>query len=179
VPAHDTTPICAKVDGPQDAKGRVQGIMSGRHYTRAVGPSGPESVVITQPDQWQSLIRRLVAADRVGLAAMIERWMDPTKAVTTSRALETWHNTTAAAFVEKVKSMDLAWSTPLDENYYQLSYEFVLGSDEQIAGREMIDILERANSEMRDLRLVAAMATARIRACLSLQAALTKAWGGL
>lgn len=151
VPAHGTTPICAKADGPQDGKGKVQGIVSGRHYTRGVGPSGPESVVITQPDHWQSLIRRLVAADRAGLAAMMDRWMDPKKVAPTTDMLEAWHEAAAAAFRDLVKSKGLKWSTSLVENYYQLSYEFVLGSEERIPGREMIDILERANSEMRDL----------------------------
>jgi hypothetical protein len=151
VPAHASTPICSKADGPQDDKHKVQGIVSGRHYTRMVGPSGPARVVITQPDQWQSLIRRLVAAERAGLAAMIERWMDPRKAAPTNGSLEAWHNAAAVAFRNQVKSKGHKWPAPLDENYYQLSYEFILGTVERHAARGLISILERANSEMRDL----------------------------
>ena len=152
VPAHGPAPICAKADGPQVAKGRVQGIVSGRYYIRAVGNSGPESVVLTRPDQWQSLIRRLVVADTASLSAMIERAVAPQQTVAhAAPALEAWHNATATAFIERVKTKKLPWSVPLIQNYYQLSYEFVLGEHEQIPGKDMIELLKRANSEMRDL----------------------------
>jgi hypothetical protein len=152
VPSHGTTPVCAKADGPQDAKGRVQGIMSGRYYIRAVGNSGPESAVLTRPEQWHSLIRRLLTADRAALAAMIERAIDPRPAAAPAvTALDAWHDATAAAFVARVNEKKLAWSVPLAQNYYQLSYEFVLAENERIAGKDMLDILQRANSEMRDL----------------------------
>ncbi len=151
VPAHGATPVCAKADGPQDAKGRVQGIMAGRYYIRSIGNSGPESAVLTRPEHWHPLIRRLVTADRAALAAMIERALDPKPSAPASTALDGWHQAAGAAYVARVREKKLPWSVPLDQNYYQLSYEFVLGESERIAGSEMLDILQRANSEMRDL----------------------------
>lgn len=151
VPAHGATPVCAKADGPQDTKGRVQGIVSGRHYIRGVGNSGPESVVITQPDQWQSVIRRLVATERGSLAMIVDQWLKPQSAAPPGNMLEEWHSAAAVAFANLVQATGLTWSTPLNANYYQLSYEFVLDSSEEIAAREMMDVLKRANSEMRDL----------------------------
>jgi predicted HTH transcriptional regulator len=38
VPSHGSVPVCARRDGPQDTKGRPQGILSGRYYTK--GPAG-------------------------------------------------------------------------------------------------------------------------------------------
>ena len=152
VPAHGATPICAKADGPQDSKGRVQGIVSGRYYIRAVGNSGPESAGLTRPDQWHSLIRRLVTADRASLAAIIERAITPQNTIApNTTALEAWHDATGSAYAARVKEKKLPWSTPLDRNYYQLSYEFALAESNSIAGKDMIDVLQRANSEMRDL----------------------------
>jgi Putative DNA-binding domain len=103
VPAHGATPVCAGADGPQDPKGRVQAITSGRYYIRAVGNSGPESVALTRPDQWHALIRRLLTADRAALAAIIERAIDPARPEAKSAtALDAWHDMTAAAFVTRV-----------------------------------------------------------------------------
>ena len=117
-----------------------------------MGGSGPESVVLTKPDQWQSLIRRLVAAERANLAAIIDRWLAPKRAAPTAPELEAWHNAAATTFVNQVKTLDVKWPVPLDHNYCQFSYEFVLGPDvQQYAARGLINTLERASAEIKDL----------------------------
>jgi hypothetical protein len=83
---------------------------------------------------------------------MIGHLIDPRKpAALPASVLETWHGAAAAKFLRLVKSSGLKWLTPLDQNYFQLSYEFVLARNEKIAAPEMLDVLQRANSEMRDL----------------------------
>jgi predicted HTH transcriptional regulator len=44
VPSHGSVPICARRDGPQDAKGRPQGIVSGAYYIRKPGPASEQIV---------------------------------------------------------------------------------------------------------------------------------------
>jgi integrase len=61
VPSHGPTPVCAKAGGPQDAKGRPQGITSGQYYTRV---NGPKSEPIKTPEQWAPIIRRCVMNER-------------------------------------------------------------------------------------------------------------------
>ena len=74
VPSCGTSPVCAKKNGPDDTKGRTQGIVKGTHYIRKAGPA---SAPINSPDEWQTVIRRCVLNDRKSLlgalATMIEQ----------------------------------------------------------------------------------------------------------
>ncbi|QBR71895.1 hypothetical protein CU048_12140 [Beijerinckiaceae bacterium] len=58
VPSHEARPVIAVADGPQDAKGRVGGIRKGTIYIRA---AGPESVAISEPDDWNTLLERCLS----------------------------------------------------------------------------------------------------------------------
>ncbi len=65
VPPHGPRPVIAIADGPQDGAGRPIGIRKGAVYIRA---SGPESVSISSPDDWNALFDRCLAnrADHLG-----------------------------------------------------------------------------------------------------------------
>lgn len=73
VPSHGAVPVCAKTDGPQDAKGRPQGINKGVHYIRA---PGPQSVPIDSPELWREVLRRCVMTDRTALLTSIGQLFD-------------------------------------------------------------------------------------------------------
>lgn len=70
VPSHGAQPICAKRDGPQDAKGRTVGIRAGVHYIRE---QGPKSIAIDSPERWRSVLHRCVLAERDALLGSIGR----------------------------------------------------------------------------------------------------------
>jgi hypothetical protein len=150
VPSHGSVPICAKANGPQQG-GKVHGITAGRHYIREVGTNGPESAPITRPNQWTALLRRCVAAERTAFVGLIEGFFDPKPTHLAGDTLEAWHDAASSKYRSIVVREQLPWSTTLEKNFYQLSYDFdgVDGGD--IAGSSMIDILRQANAEMRDL----------------------------
>jgi hypothetical protein len=151
VPSHDASPICARANGPV-VNDRIQGIVAGRNYTRQVGSTGPESVIITSPTQWAPIFRRCVAAERTTLVGIIEQFLDPTRTISSSAidTLEQWHDAAASKFRDLVPSLKLVWPTPLEHNFYQFSYEFI-GVEGELPTKDMFEILERANAEMRDL----------------------------
>lgn len=64
VPACGTSPVCGKKNGPDDDRGRTQGIAKGVHYIRK---AGPVSTPIESPDEWQDVIRRCVLSDKKSL----------------------------------------------------------------------------------------------------------------
>ena len=151
VPALGTTPVCAKANGPNDARGRPQGIQAGRHYTRQLGANGPESAHVTSPAQWSPIIRRCVIADRQSLVGMFEHVLNPTPQQPVIDDLRLWHDNTAAAFARVVEREQLQWSTPLVDNYAQYSYALVLDQHEIIPEGELLDALQRVNARVRDL----------------------------
>jgi hypothetical protein len=61
IPPHGAVPVCSKADGPQNEKGRSQGIRIATYYVRA---PGPESILISTPDQWGPLIHRCIGKGR-------------------------------------------------------------------------------------------------------------------
>jgi hypothetical protein len=74
VPTHGSVPICAKADGPHNEKGKPQGILIGRYYTRV---NGPKSEPIETPERWTPVIRRCVVNERQllldNIAALLPR----------------------------------------------------------------------------------------------------------
>lgn len=82
VPSHGAQPVCAKRDGPQDAKGRTVGIRAGMHYIRE---QGPKSVAIDSPERWRDVLHRCVLAERDALLGSIGRlFRQPRKATLSS-----------------------------------------------------------------------------------------------
>ncbi len=70
VPSHGAQPVCAKRDGPQDAKGRTVRIRAGVHYIRE---QGPKSIAIDSPERWRDVLHRCVLAERDALLGSIGR----------------------------------------------------------------------------------------------------------
>ncbi len=149
VPGHGTTPVCAQRDGPQDNKGRPQGIRAGTYYIRA---PGPESVPITSPEQWAALIRRCTLNDRDTLlremAYLLHGGALP--APTTADRLTAWDTAVAERFAEALAAAKgFKWPLPLSGAHYQLSY--LIAHDEQSKPiGEMRRLLEEMNNEVRD-----------------------------
>lgn len=90
VPGHGSVPICAKANGPDDAKGRTLGIRKGEHYLRV---PGPKSVAIESAEQWQPLIRRCVMNDHQSLLESFGRLLHPSDAAKPADtfSLRAWH----------------------------------------------------------------------------------------
>lgn len=149
VPGHGVAPICAQRDGIQDSKGRPQGIRSGTYYIRA---PGPESVAITSPQQWVSLIRRCTLNDRDTLLQQMTHVLQggavPTP--TTADRLTTWDKAVAERFSEVLAAATgFQWPLPLSDAHYQLSYLITHEEQPKPIG-EMRQLLEEMNSEVRN-----------------------------
>jgi hypothetical protein len=69
VPSHGSVPVYARRDGPQDTKGRPQGILNGACYIRKPGPA---SESIATPSEWAPLIRRCALAERASILGVID-----------------------------------------------------------------------------------------------------------
>lgn len=73
VPACGTSPVCGKKNGPDDDRGRTQGIAKGVHYIRK---AGPVSAPIESPDEWQDVIRRCVLSDKTSLLGALSTMIE-------------------------------------------------------------------------------------------------------
>ena len=73
VPPCGTSPVCAKKNGPDDERGRTQGVTKGIHYTRK---AGPVSAPIESPDEWQDVIRRCVLSDKASLLGALSTMIE-------------------------------------------------------------------------------------------------------
>ena len=69
VPGHGSAPICTKVDGPHDEKGRPQGITAGTYYVRKPGPA---SEAVRNSAEWAPIIRRCALHERTSLLATMD-----------------------------------------------------------------------------------------------------------
>jgi hypothetical protein len=149
VPKHDATPVCAVRDGPQDSKGRSQGIRSGTYYIRA---PGPESTPITSPQQWAALIRRCTLNDRDTLlremAHVLQNDVSPVASI--AQRLAAWDAAVAARFDTALAAAEgFTWPVPLRDNHYQLSY-LITHDNQPIPIAEMRQLLEAVNNDVRD-----------------------------
>ncbi|MFG6585352.1 helix-turn-helix domain-containing protein [Sulfitobacter sp. 1A12779] len=73
VPPCGTSPVCAKKNGPNDERGRTQGVTKGIHYTRK---AGPVSAPIESPNEWQDVIRRCVLSDKASLLGALSTMIE-------------------------------------------------------------------------------------------------------
>jgi hypothetical protein len=78
VPPCGTAPVCAKKNGPDDGRGRTQGIIKGTHYIRK---AGPVSEAIASPDEWQDVIRRCVLSDKASLLGALTTMVEQPRPV--------------------------------------------------------------------------------------------------
>ncbi len=148
VPGHGAAPVCARSHGPQDEKGKPQGIIAGTYYIRA---PGPESVAITSMEQWSALIRRCVLSDRDALLREmvgVMRGGEPTP--TNAERLAAWEAAVAKRFEELLgAAKDFKWPLPLSDAHCQFSY-LIAHEDPPIPIGDMRQLLEKMNYEVRD-----------------------------
>ena len=140
--------MCARRDGPHDAKGNPQGIRAGTYYIRA---SGPESTPITSPHQWNDLIRRCILNDRDALLREMAGLLsgNPPREPTAAQRLIEWDASTATRFSELLSlTKDFSWPLPLLGAHCQLSYLISHGEGQPPIGT-LQSLLEAVNKEVR------------------------------
>ena len=149
VPSHGRVPIIAKADGPQDPKGKPQGILVGKYYIRK---PGPESAPINDPREWSDLIRRCTLNDRDSLLRDFANIVHPPEDVTpdTQQRLESWHQKAEERFLDLLsKASSSAWPVPFEDNHYQLSY-LISSNGEEIPTQSLRKVLIEVHDEVRD-----------------------------
>ena len=150
VPGHGNVPIAAKADGPQDDRGKPQGIDIGKYYIRK---PGPESAPIIGAEEWRPLIRRCVINDRDQLLTEVASLVQTpgARSPTAQQRLEQWHHEGKRRFLQLSQAKELDWSVPVEENRYQLSYLISsLDENERLPMDSLVKILEEVNYEVRD-----------------------------
>lgn len=151
VPSHQAIPICSRADGPQDSKGRPQGIRIGTYYIRA---PGPKSEPITTPDTWTTLIRRCVVNERDSLLSDIYTVLSGRDTIPEKQTdlCAKWHAGSHVRFETVLgESQDFDWPVDYGKNYYQMSYRILKDSTEQLEASQLIPVLEEANRKVREL----------------------------
>ncbi len=151
VPGIKNVPVCAFADGPQNDKGRVQGINVGTHYMRA---SGPESTPIVTPDTWGAVIRRCVVNDRTELVETIEKLLHQREPTGPNKPelLEEWHQKSHERFTSLLPpDSDLDWPVPYGKHHFQLSYLVIHETGATVPADQLVALLNTVNHEVREL----------------------------
>lgn len=144
VPAHGSSPVCAKVSGPI-LDGKPQGISQGVYYTRK---TGPESAPILTPDEWAPIIRRCALHERSALSAAIESALSIGPSVDVSNELAVWHEAAKKAYdFELRKCTAVDW---LSANRLHLSYAIETGDQQRLDPSIMLEVSRVMNFEIRD-----------------------------
>jgi len=146
VPSHGAVPVCSKADGPQDAKGRPQGIRIATYYVRA---PGPESLPITAPEHWGPIIRRCIVNERTTLVGMFDSLLRANPQQKPTDLFKHWHERTDARFVElatKRKAPPYVLRSRID-----LSYAIHAADGQLLDPRRLIETLRQINQEVHDL----------------------------
>jgi len=151
VPSHGSVPVGAKADGPHDSKGQPQGIRSGAYYVRKPGPKSEAALSV---EDWQPLIRRCVVFDRDSLLADIARAVqarpEPAAPAVADR-LKTWHDESEARWRSIIKKATaLRWLVDIEANHCQLSYMILSDSGVTIPARELQQVLDQVNRDVRE-----------------------------
>ena len=150
VPGHKGAPITAKADGPQDDRGKPQGIVSGTYYIRK---PGPESAPISGAEEWRPLIRRCVLNDGDQLLSDITSLLQTrgTRGPTGWKRLEQWHNDGERRFLHLLsQAKGFHWPVPMEEDRYQLSYLISSDGNDPLPTDSLIRVLVEVNNEVRD-----------------------------
>ncbi|MFC2093324.1 helix-turn-helix domain-containing protein [Bacteroidota bacterium] len=149
IKGHGKSPICTKRDGPQDEKGRVQGIQKGNHYIRDIGP---ESIKITKPQQWEKLIRQCLINDSEKLLTEFTRILENRNRIPEINNIEEWHKVFSKDFRTNFHaSGDPSWIHGLIENHYILSYKINYDSEKFLDFNQINKILLEVNQEVKEL----------------------------
>jgi hypothetical protein len=153
IPSHGPSPVIAKADGPQDAKGQPQGIRSGVIYIRT---PKPESVPITSPAQWDKLVQRCVLARRDELVGMFSTIVssgvpaskgDPDNE---RKRLDDWHRAAQNTFLQEAARMNPKDRASLEGNFVQFSYMIRTAGGRPLCAGEALRIAEKVNNAVRD-----------------------------
>jgi hypothetical protein len=153
VPAHGATPVFSKADGPQDSKGRREGIQGGLVYIRT---PKPESVPVTTPEMWTPLIQRCVLARRDELVGMFSSIVSGgaglVKLNTQSERdkLVSWHRATQAAFQSEASKLETKLKLSLETSFVQFSYMIRTRNPTALPPDKMLSIVEKLNNAVRD-----------------------------
>jgi len=150
VPGHRETPVCSQADGPQDSKGRPQGIRIATYYMRMPGPA---SEPILTPDGWRALIHRCVLNERerliASLSAVIAGRQEHSEI---SDALLDWHRRSYDRFAAVLaSSSNFHWNVPYSSNHYELSYRIERDPSEMLDQNNLLVVLNQANQEVKDV----------------------------
>ena len=149
VPSHSKVPICSRAGGPNDDKGRPQGIRSGTYYIRS---PGPKSEPISTPDAWSDLIHRCVVNERDSLLRDITTVLSR-RSVANSAPSDPgldWHLRSHKRFIEMLgKARNFDWPVDYGSNHYQLSYRIVRDSDHELQPGQLTNLLDTVNREIR------------------------------
>jgi len=142
VPTHGSAPVCARRDGPHDAKGRPQGISGGAYYIRKPGPA---SEAISSPSEWAPLIRRCALTERAVILGAIDMALKGGQSEDgIELRLRQWHDALALSYRERLVTAGRA--EVLDHGYMQFSFA-VHQSGEAIAHDELVRVVERCSAE--------------------------------
>ena len=152
VPPHGATPVISKADGPQDAKGRREGIQSGIIYIRT---PKPESIPATTPENLDKLIQRCVVARRDEMIGMFSaivagRTAAKVEAPTARERLAQWHHAAQAAFQESVARLDPKPRLWLQDNFVHLSYMIRNRDGAAVPADQMLYVIEKVNTAVHD-----------------------------
>ena len=150
VPGHGRIPVIAKAGGPQDDKGRPQGIVAGTYYIRKPGPA---SAPIMGFQEWGGLIRRCTLNDRSSLLSDIAGLFQNTQEAIPSamERLDIWHKETEERFLNLLSLIQAPdnWTVSFQDHHYHLSYA-ISSDDEKFPLREFHQILKEASNETRN-----------------------------
>ncbi|MDR3482034.1 MAG: ATP-binding protein [Burkholderiaceae bacterium] len=154
IPSHGVVPVCASQNGPDDAKGKPQGVVKGTYYVRALGPA---SEAITGPELWQPLIRRCVLNERDGLLRSFTQVLNgqlptgtlPAKGLT----LREWHDRSRDKFLEYVinKTSGEEWYVPINTAHFQFSYRILQDEEDKVPVSGLLQVLHQANNEVKNV----------------------------
>lgn len=151
VPPHGAVPICAKKGGPEDDKGKPQGIKAGVYYIR---DPRPQSVPILRPEQWTDVIRRCVLSEREHLLSGMSKLLAGGGMLVAETAgssvLSKWHDTSHARWVEILSKQNPKWPVEIAPNHYQLSYRFVVaGASRHLSLPELLKTMDAAGDAVK------------------------------
>jgi hypothetical protein len=142
VPGHREVPICAKADGPQDLRGRPEGIVAGVYYIRK---PGPESAPILTAAEWAPIIRRCVMHDKGALLASVDAALRGAVVPETEpeklNLLRKWHFACRKLFLSVATA---------NQGFFQFSYHIERADGETLDQGGLIRILHELNNEIRD-----------------------------
>ena len=151
VPPHKNTPIITVKDGPQDNKGRPQGIKSGAVYIRV---AGPESSPINAIQDWDKLIQRCTVSKRDELLSMFGDIISGAPALEVNeditQRLEDWHSVSRQYFLSEAATVETAQNIPVKDNYVAYSYALEGPGVEKLTADASMEILRRSNAALRD-----------------------------